>query len=308
MAKNRMKHARVTGVEREVSQIIMGTLFAKDIDEAAPVFDYFLEQGGNCFDTARHYGDAELVFGEWMQREGVRNQTVVITKGAHTPNCNPESVTSQLVESLERLQTDFIDIYFLHRDNLEIPVGEFVDVLNEHKSAGRLGVFGGSNWNLARMDEANEYAARNGLIGFTVLSNHLSLAQVVEIPYPGCIASSDAESRNWLADRGIPLFPWSSQAQGFFADGRADPDDLSDPELVRSWYSDDNFERLARVRELAARQGVATISVALAWVLQQENPTFPLIGPRSVEESKSSLAALDIELSTPDMKWLNLED
>jgi len=52
VAKNRMKHARVTGVEREVSQIIMGTLFAKDIDEAAPVFDYFLEQGGNCFDTA----------------------------------------------------------------------------------------------------------------------------------------------------------------------------------------------------------------------------------------------------------------
>ena len=158
------------------------------------------------------------------------------------------------------------------------------------------------------MDEANEYAARNGLSGFTVLSNHLSLAQVVEIPYEGCIASSDVESQNWLAERGIPLFPWSSQAMGFFADGRADPADLSDPQLVRSWYSDDNFERLARVRMLASTQGVATISVALAWVLQQENPTFPLIGPMTVEETRSSLAALDVELSVAEMNWLNLED
>lgn len=302
-----MIYGQVAGVRHDVFQIVMGTLFANEIDQAAPVFDYFIEQGGNCFDTARHYGDAELVFGEWMQSRGVRDETVVITKGAHTPNCNPESVTSQLFESLERLQTDFIDIYFLHRDNLEIPVGEFVDVLNEHKSAGRLGVFGGSNWSLERMDAANEYAARNGVSGFTVLSNHLSLAQVVEIPYEGCIASSDVESRSWLAERGIPLFPWSSQAMGFFADGRADPADLSDPQLVRSWYSDDNFERLARVRKLASTKNVASISVALAWVLRQENPTFPLIGPMTVGEAQSSLAALDVELSVDEMKWLNLE-
>jgi aryl-alcohol dehydrogenase-like predicted oxidoreductase len=301
-----MTYGRVDGIDQNVSKIVMGTLFADDIDKASPVFDHFVEQGGNCFDTARHYGVAELVFGEWMRSRGNRNETIVITKGAHTPNCNPETVTKELAESLERLQTDFVDIYFLHRDNLDVPVGEFVDVLNEHKSAGRLGVFGGSNWSLQRMDEANEYAARNGLAGFTVLSNHLSLAQVVEIPFPGCIASSDAESKNWLSERGIPLFPWSSQAQGFFADGRADPADLSDSELVRCWYSDENFERLRRVRELAHRQGVAAISVALAYVLLQPNSTFPLIGPKTVKESQSSLAALDVELSADEMRWLNL--
>lgn len=303
-----MKYGNVAGIESGISNIVMGTLFASELDTAAPVFDYFIEQGGNCFDTARHYGVAELVFGEWMKNRGVRDQTIVITKGAHTPNCNPETVTKELEESLERLQTDFIDIYFLHRDNPDVPVGEFVDVLNEHKNAGRLGVFGGSNWSPERMDEANDYAAQNGLAGFSVLSNHMSLARMVEAPWPGCLAASDADSRAWLAERKIPLFPWSSQARGFFVDGRADPADLSDPELVRCFYSEDNFERLARTRQLAEKHGVSTISVALAYVLRQPSPTFPIIGPVTVEEAQTSIAALGVELSTADVRWLNLED
>jgi aryl-alcohol dehydrogenase-like predicted oxidoreductase len=287
---------------------VLGTLFAKDVDAASPVFDYFVEQGGNCFDTARHYGDAELIFGEWMRRNGNRDESVVITKGAHTPNCNPESVTSQLSESLERLQTDFIDIYFLHRDNPDVPVGEFVDVLNEHKKAGRLGTFGGSNWSPERMDEANAYAARNGLAGFTVLSNHMSLARMVEVPWEGCLASSDAKSRRWLAEREVSLFPWSSQAQGFFVDGRADPSDLSDPEFVRCWYSDDNFKRLSRARQMAKILNVLPLSIALAYVLHQPTPTFPLIGPVTVTEAKTSMAALEIQLTLADLRWLNLEN
>jgi len=302
-----MTYGSVAGVAKPVSQIVMGTLGAKNVEQASPLFDEFVSQGGNCFDTARHYGDAELVFGEWMRLRGNRAETVVITKGAHTPNCNPETVTKELGESLERLQTDFVDIYFLHRDNRDIPVGEFVDVLNEHKDAGRIGVFGGSNWSLSRVDEANEYAARNGVAGFSVLSNHMSLARMVEAPWDGCLAASDAESRKWLAERQMPLFPWSAQARGFFVDGRAAPDDLSDPELVRCWYSDDNFERLSRVRQIAAQQGVQAISMALGYVLRQPTPTFPLIGPLSVEETQSSLAALDVELTADDVKWLNLE-
>ena len=302
-----MTYSKVDGVELPVSRIVMGTLFAKNVEQAGPVFDEFVSQGGNCFDTARHYGDAELVFGEWMWERGVREDTVVITKGAHTPECNPAAVTRQLDESLERLQTDFIDIYFLHRDNTRVPVGEFVDVLNEHKDAGRIGVFGGSNWSLERTDEANEYADKNGLSGFSVLSNHMSLARMVEAPWDGCLAASDAESRAWLAEQHMPLFPWSAQARGFFVHGRAGVDLLDDPELVRCWYSDDNFERLARVRSIAEKQGVDAVSVALAYVLNQQSPTFPLMGPVSVEEARSSLAALDVELSSDDVQWLNLE-
>ena len=302
-----MTYSKVDGVELPVARIVMGTLFAKNVEQAGPVFDEFVSRGGNCFDTARHYGDAELVFGEWMWERGVREDTVVITKGAHTPECNPAAVTRQLDESLERLQTDFIDIYFLHRDNTRVPVGEFVDVLNEHKDAGRIGVFGGSNWSLERTDEANEYADKNGLSGFSVLSNHMSLARMVEAPWDGCLAASDAESRAWLAEQQMRLFPWSAQARGFFVHGRAGVDLLDDPELVRCWYSDDNFERLARVRSIAEKQGVDAVSVALAYVLNQQSPTFPLMGPVSVEEARSSLAALDVELSSDDVQWLNLE-
>jgi aryl-alcohol dehydrogenase-like predicted oxidoreductase len=302
-----MTYGTVAGVQLPVSRIVMGTLFAKNVELAGPVFDEFVSQGGNCFDTARHYGDAELVFGEWMRERGVRDETVVITKGAHTPECNPAAVTRQLGESLDRLQIDFVDIYFMHRDNPEVPVGEFVDVLNEHKDAGRIGVFGGSNWSLERVDEANEYAAKNGLAGFSVLSNHMSLARMVEAPWDGCLAASDVDSREWLATQQMPLFPWSAQARGFFVDGRAGVDLLDDPELVRCWYSDDNFERLKRVRALSERRGVDAVSVALAYVLNQESPTFPLMGPVSVEEARSSLAALDVQLSSDDVRWLNLE-
>jgi len=303
-----MSYGRVPGVELEVSRIVMGTLGSQELDQASVLFDDFTEAGGNCFDTARHYGSAELVFGQWMKNRGVRDRTIVITKGAHTPNCNPETVTKELIESLDRLQTDYVDIYFLHRDNLDVPVGEFVDVLNQHREAGRIKVFGGSNWSLERVAAANEYAEKNNLTGFTVLSNHLSLARMVEPPWPGCLAASDTASRNWLAERSMPLFPWSSQARGFFAKGRADPANVSGPELARCWYSEDNFTRLARAQHMADERGVTAISIALAYVLNLGFPTFPIIGPLSPEETRTSLAALDVDLSSADMKWLNLEN
>ena len=105
----------------------------------------------------------------------------------------------------------------------------------------------------------------------------------------------------------MTLMPWSSQARGFFT-GRASPEDKSDPELVRCWYSDDNFRRLERANELAAKRGVPAITVALAWVLNQDFQTFPLIGPRLLSETRTSFLALDLELSPEEVRWLNLED
>ena len=303
-----MPYGRVSGVEAGVSRIVMGTRGSQELGSASVMFDEFVAAGGNCFATARHYGAAELVLGQWMKNRGVRDETVVITKGAHTPNCNPETLTKELGESLERLQTDSVDIYFLHRDNLDVPVGDFVDVLNRHQESGQVSVFGGSNWSLARVAAANEYAEKNGLTGFTVLSNHLSLARMVEPPWAGCLAASDAASRGWLAEQNMPLFPWSSQARGFFADGRADPANRSEPELVRCWYSEANFKRLERARQMADERGVTAIGIALAYVLNLPFPTFPIIGPLLPEETRTSLAALDVALSPADIRWLNLED
>ncbi len=105
----------------------------------------------------------------------------------------------------------------------------------------------------------------------------------------------------------MPLMPWSSQARGFFTE-RANPDDRSDPELVRCWYSDDNFRRRERAVELAHRRGVLPINIALAYVLCQPFPTFPLIGPRTLAETRSSFQALGVQLSPEELRWLNLEE
>jgi aryl-alcohol dehydrogenase-like predicted oxidoreductase len=276
---------------------------------AAVMFDDFFEHGGTCFDTAYIYasGTCEKILGQWIKNRTIREQVVVLDKGAHTPNCTPEKLSSQLLESLTRLQTEYVDIYMLHRDNTDVPVGEFISVLNEHKAAGRMRVFGASNWSIERVDAANAWAAEHGLTGFSAISNNFSLARMVDPVWKGSISTSDADSRAWLTKTQLALMPWSSQARGFFT-GRARPDDFSDPELVRSWYSEDNFRRLERANELAKKRGVLPINIALAYVLCQPFPTFPLIGPRMLTETHSSLPGLDITLTPEELRWLNLED
>ena len=228
----------------------------------------------------------------------------MITKGAHTPFCDPESLTRQLLESLERQGTDYADIYLMHRDNAEVPVGEFVDVLDEHRRAGRIRVAGVSNWSLERFDEANAYATANGKHELGILSNHFGLAEAYDVPWAGCRHATDPESKRWLEERQVPLLPWSSQARGFFA--RARPDFRGDEELVRCYYSDDNFERLRRAQQLGDELGVPATAIALAYVLAQPFPTFPLFGPRTIQEARSSMTGLSVELTPDQVAWLDL--
>ncbi len=300
-----MKYGTVAGVDKQVSRLVMGVDNQHSLSHAATVFDDFVERGGTTFDTAYIYGGGygEKLLGQWIKTRGNRDEVVVIGKGAHTPHCDPASITRQLEESLERLQTDHVDLYLMHRDNEDIPVGEFVDVLDEHFRAGRFKAFGGSNWSLERFDEANAYAAANGKQPFTLLSNHLSMARAYDVPWAGCRHVSDDESQAWLRDRQVALFPWSSQARGFFT-GRAKPEDRSDEELVRCFYSDENFRRLDRARELAAAKGVEPTAIALAWLLHQPYPVFPLIGPRHISETRTSTPGLTVSLSDEEVAYL----
>jgi predicted dehydrogenase/aryl-alcohol dehydrogenase-like predicted oxidoreductase len=303
-----MHYGELPGIAKRLSRVVLGVDNQETMPHAAVMFDDFFERGGTVFDTAYIYrsGNAEKLLGHWMKNRGVREEVVILDKGAHTPFCDPENLTAQLLISLDRLQSDYVDLYMLHRDNPAIPVGEFVDVLNEHKRAGRIHAFGASNWSIARVEEANAYARARGLDGFVAMSNNFSLARMVEPIWDGSIATSDPESRAWFTRTQMPLMPWSSQARGFFA-GRAHPDDHSDPELARCWYSADNFQRLARVEEMARQRGVLPINIALAYVLCQPFPTFPLIGPRTLAETRTSWPALDIHLSEDELRWLNLE-
>jgi predicted dehydrogenase/diketogulonate reductase-like aldo/keto reductase len=299
----------IEGLDKPVARLVMGVDNQDTMPHASVVFDDYFERGGNAFDTAFVYGQTRSrLLGQWIKVRDVRDQVVVIAKGAHTPECNPDALSAQLKRQLEWLGTDYADVYMMHRDNPEIPVGEFVDVLNLHLREGRIRAFGGSNWTVERVKKANAYAKRKGLRGFTVISNNLALAEMVQPPWAGCLHCHDAADRAWLKKTRMALLPWSSQARGFFVPERAHPDKKDDRQLVECWYSDDNFRRQARAIEVAKKYGVEPIVVALAWVLCQPYPTFPLIGPRTVQETRSSLAALDLQLTTKEMKYLNLEE
>ncbi len=290
------------GLTKPVSHIVIGGMTATSV-AGQIVLDDFFEQGGNAFDTAYAYGNGacDRALGRWMASRGIRDDLVVIAKGAHTPHCNPEALVSQLHLSLEALQTDHADIYIMHRDNEDIPVGEFVDLLNRLRTEGRFAIFGCSNWSLARLREANDYAARHGLAGFSLLNNQLSLARMVDPVWTGCLSAKDPESMAWLREQSFPLFPWSSQARGFFTDR------TPDEEMLRCWVSPDNLERKRRAALLAKVIGCEEINVALAWVLSQPFPVHTLVGPASVQELRGTLRSASLILTPEECMWLDLE-
>ncbi len=299
---------RLPGLDKPLSRLVMGVDNQATIAHAAAVFDDYFMRGGNVFDTAYVYGrERSALLGRWIAARGVRDQVAVIAKGAHTPHCNPTALVSQLDEQLGWLGIDSADIYMLHRDNLDIPVGKFIDTLNELVKAGKIKIFGGSNWSIDRVRKANAYAKRKGLQGFSVLSNNLSLAEMNNPIWNGCLHVHDAKSRAFLKKTQITLLPWSSQARGFFVPSRARPDLLDDPSLVNTWYSEANFQRQARAIELAKKKGCEPINIALAWVLHQPFPVLPLIGPRQLSETRSSFAALPVKLTAAECRYLNLE-
>jgi predicted dehydrogenase/aryl-alcohol dehydrogenase-like predicted oxidoreductase len=296
----------IPGLGKKATAAALGFEDFRTFASGAILLDAYWEAGGNLFDTGWVYGAGytEKLLGEWLKNRDTREEAVVIGKGAHTPLCYPDVIGKQLTQTLERLQTDYVDIYFMHRDNLDVPVGEFVDAMDAEVKAGRIrGPFGGSNWTMERMDEAIAYAEKNGKQKPGALSNNFALAEMLEPIWAGCITSSTPKWREWLTARQIPNFSWSSQARGFFTE-RAGRDKRDNEEMVRIWYSEDNFGRRDRAVELAQRLGKKPIHVALAYVLAQPFPSIPLIGPRTLDELDDSLSAFDIQLTPADVAWL----
>ncbi|HEV2474797.1 MAG TPA: aldo/keto reductase, partial [Chthonomonadales bacterium] len=210
-----MLYGRLEGIDAPVSRLVLGTIVCQldSLQLTRDLLDEWLEQGGNCIDTANVYGTSESAIGAWMAERAVRDRVILLTKGGHPradrPHVNREAVFEDIEESLRRLQTSKLDIYLLHRDDPATPVGEFIECLNEQRAAGRINLFGASNWTTERIDQANEYAAAHGLTGFSLNSPYFGLAIQNEPMWRGCHALSDDE-RRWHRDRQFPLFPWSA--------------------------------------------------------------------------------------------------
>ncbi len=317
-----MEYGEVVGVGKPISRLVQGTVMLSEADQATSfaLLDAVYALGCQTFDTAHSYGagEKERVLGAWLQARGLRDEVVILGKGAHPvagePRVTPEAITADLEESLQRLGVERIDLYVLHRDNPALPVGPIVDVLNQHHRAGKIGAFGGSNWTAERVKAANEYAKAHGLVPFVVSSPNFSLAEQFRPPWPGCITVSGRQgdaAREWYRSQGIPLFTWSSLAGGFFS-GRFRRDNLDqftaylDRNCIDAYAEEPNFQRLDRAQTLADERGLTIPQVALAFVLSQPDKIFPLVGCNTGEEFRQNVAALDVPLTAAELAWLDL--
>ncbi|MDR3564610.1 MAG: aldo/keto reductase [Negativicutes bacterium] len=319
-----MKYVPVQGLARGCSQIVMGSSLFGLRNKAAifELLDTYIEQGGNTIDTARIYqrGESELVLAMWLKSRQNRGNMIVINKGGHhhidsqgihhpaqkrvTPNC----ITQDLLDSLESMGLDYLDIYLLHRDDPAVPVGELMDVLEEHKKAGRIKTYGVSNWSVQRIEEAIRYTSRKGYAGIAVNSPSLSLARINEPRWVGCVYAGHEDIR-WHEESQKPLLAWASQASGFFA-GIFSAETVSKGEIARVYHNEANRERLFRAHQLSKLKGtrITPTNIALAYVLNQQFPVCAIIGPHQTDNLLSSLRAMNIELTEEEMLWLDLKD
>ncbi|MEM8732128.1 MAG: aldo/keto reductase [Pseudomonadota bacterium] len=305
----KMTYQRIDGLDRDISKLIIGCDNQMHLEDGAIIWDAWIEAGGNAFDTGFVYGAGvcEEVLGKWLTGRGVAKDAVVIVKGAHSPYCTPRALEAQLEISLERLQLDHAPIYIMHRDNPDVPVDEFVDVLNRLKSKGKIGIFGGSNWSVERFQAANAHAETAGLPGLSILNNNLSLATMERPVWPGCVSSNAPDTLDFLRRTGTAHMSWSAQARGYFIEASQRTTLAEDTAPDLCFASEQNEERRARAAKLAKDRGVEPFHIAGAWVLGQSFPSFALIGPRSAREIATTLPALQLELSAEELAWLNLE-
>ena len=308
----KLEGIKIDGFDKDFSKLALGCDNQTSDIHAFAMFDYFYGAGGRVFDTAYIYnnGKGDKYLGNWINSRGIQEEIVVLGKGAHTPDCRPECIKPQIIESLERLNLDKIDIYCLHRDNIDIPVSEFIDVLDEIKAEGLINKIGASNWNLERFKQARDFALKENKEPFSILSNNFSLAKMIDPVWPGCVAI-DNNFLDYVDQNNIILFPWSSTARGFFIKKKeiATSDHFSNPSMdeeKRVWHSEANLKRREICFNIAAERNVEPIEIALAYVIQSSKIIFPLIGPRTINELNSSIFATSVNLSDEEIEQLSI--
>ena len=310
-----MKYVDIPGVKTGVSQMVMGAedFYISDESFRHMLLDQWLDRGGNAIDTGRIYGmkdgepQSERVLGRWMKTRGNREEVVVVTKCCHPWPDAPKRVTAEAMVadvegSLEALQTDHIDILLMHRDDPEVPVGEVMDWLNEHKEAGRVHAFGASNWSLERYEAANDWAETNGKTGFSLVSNYAGLAEMGTPLWPGC-RSIDGEWAGWLRESGVANLSWAGVSHGFFS-GRFSAEKRDQEDMVEAFYAEENWERLERARKYGEKRGWSATRVALVWALNRDFKALAAFWVGNFDEFREGMAMAEVEMSAQDVTWL----
>ncbi|MDK1118944.1 MAG: aldo/keto reductase [Anaerolineae bacterium] len=322
-----MRYVNIPHTELNPSRVCLGSnRFGTLIKEpnAFALLDTFLEMGANFIDTAHIYADwikgaqksaSEKTIGKWLKRSGNRDRVVLATKGGHPSlstthlhRMSKDEITRDLNDSLTNLQTEVIDLYWLHRDATDVPVEDIIEIFNDQVQAGKIRYFGCSNWSVERISAANSYAQNNDLQGFVASQLWWSLAQ----PNRAALTSPESQvvfgikEAEFHRKSEMAIIPYSAQGKGFFSKlDKLGEKGLNDTDRD-SFINDLNNHRSTQIKRLAKKYDVPVSHIVLSYLISQPFVTIPIIGSRTLDQLKDSLFAVNLILKSEEIA--NLSD
>lgn len=316
-----MKYVKMPKTDLIVSNLCLGgDSFCKkqNLDYAFEILDTFIQNGGNFIDTANIYGKwyeekinlNEVQIGKWISKRMNRKELIIGTKGGHPPldqmtvgRLSESELRKDLEESLNALCTDYIDLYWLHRDDRSLPVSEIAETFNRFIKEGKVRYIGCSNWAPDRIQAFQIYTKEKELAGFSASQPKWSYADVNEEKMEDkTLYCFDKKAYDYHLKTGLTVVAYSSQAKGYFA--KLEKDVLEKGRYFPIYNTPDNYERFHKALTLAKKYGVSANAVALAYLTHQPFVTIPILGYSSKEQLVDSLAASELTLTKEDMEFL----
>ena len=285
-----------------------GNVFGWSADEAESfrVLDAFFDGGGNFIDTADMYsewkegnigGESETIIGKWMASRKNRHDVIVATKVAKLSSRKglaPANIRAAIEDSLRRLQSDYVDLYYAHEDELGLAQEEVMETFDSLVKAGKVRVLGASNFTGDRLRSAARISSENGLASFAAIQNQYNLLDRAEFESDAKIAAEEL---------GLDSFPFYGVARGFLS-GKYQPGVVVDSVRaggVAAYTNERGWKVLESVKDLAASHGVSMTAIALAW-LRAKNQT-PIASARTVEQLRELMQI--VELSPDEVQTLD---
>jgi aryl-alcohol dehydrogenase-like predicted oxidoreductase len=284
--------------------------FTADYDTSFAILDRFYEAGGRMVDTAQGYsvwvpghvgGESEAVIGQWLEARGVRSEMRIATKTGMMGNpgdLQPQKVAEELDKSLERLRTDYVDLYYAHRDDTGTPQDEVAEGFDLLVRAGKVRELGASNYNEPRLAAAIEAAAARGFTPFTVLQNEYNLVERGAYP---------PELQEFCVKFGVAHFPWFGLAAGFLTGKYRTREDLARHNRGSSIerFFDHGLAVLPTLDQVVAETGASHGAVALAWLMKQPGIAAPIASASKPEQLDVQFEALKLNLTEDQLARLS---
>lgn len=319
-----MKYVTLNHTNDKISVVALGTDVygtALETDKAIELLDEYTFLGGNVIDTASVYGGendnvSEKTIGKWMREKKNRQKLFISTKGAHpkVATMNISRLSKAEIEhdinlSLRNLSTDYIDIYWLHRDDESLCVDEIMDTLAGLVKSGKTRFIGMSNWTHKRIDEANKYAKEHNLSPVISSQIQYSIAKaVVENNDPTLVLMDDAEYE-YFKNNDLSVFAYASQAKGFFSKlDNGGLESLSEKAKSR-YFCDTNMEIFNRVKTVSKEYGRSVGEVAISALISNTDfQTVPIIGCKNTEQLRESMSGASLVLPQNICNFIMMRD